>query len=293
MPARGCGHRYWSSVPSNRRDRRYRTAARLAPGHDRVVAVIATAITGTGTPVDPWTTALVGPLKLQVWKVPGANRIEIALAAAYMNDTLGERCTRLDASIGVGLLAIDLDAINDVALPFEMPDLSAGFTALSDLQWDAIEFLAGQLARLTPSSWVADLVDALGWTPSVPGTPASNRLRLAALVANPQAAILDWANTVLLRRASRIESLLSPLARVLTGAAGMTGSLYGTGRPRDPYRVPLSAIAGTPELTVWIEPDGPPLEFISAGRRPSSASPSPPQLRMRHGVPLPATASSI
>ena len=83
----------------------------LAPLRDLIAdnGAIATAITGTGTPVDPWTTALVGPLKLQLWKVPGANRIEIALAAAYMNDTLGERCTRLDASIGVGLLAIDLD----------------------------------------------------------------------------------------------------------------------------------------------------------------------------------------
>ena len=298
----------------------------LTPLRDLIAdnGTIATAVTGTGTPVDPWTIALVGPLKLQLWKAPAANRIEIALAVAYMNDTLGERCTRLDAGIGVGLLAIDLDGgpssflssisaglsgrprgarrtaiefpplqisadnvglsarwtpaaglkigfnapnpavtVNDIALPLEIPDLSAGFAALSEPQWDAIEFLAGQFARLTPSSWVADLTDALGWLPNMPGTPAPNRLRLAALVANPQAAILDWANTVLLRGASRIESLLGPLARVLTGSAGMTGSLYGNGRPRDPYRVPLTAIAGTPELTLWVEPDGPPLEFIT------------------------------
>jgi len=43
-------------------------------------------------------------------------------------------------------------AINDTELALDIPDLSAGFAGLSDTQWDAIEFLAGQLARLTPES---------------------------------------------------------------------------------------------------------------------------------------------
>ena len=40
---------------------------------------------------------------------PASNRLEIGVAAAYFNDQIGERCTRLDADIGVGLVSIDLD----------------------------------------------------------------------------------------------------------------------------------------------------------------------------------------
>ena len=257
-------------------------------------------------------------------KPPGSNRLEIGFAVAYFNDQIGERCTRLDADIGVGLVSIDLDggsasflssitagiggrprgarraaiefppmqlsadsvgligrwtpadgltlrfaapnptvAINDTELALDIPDLSAGFAALSETQWDAIEFLAGQLARLTPESWVRDLLDAFGWIPASPLLAASDRprLRLAGLISAPQATILAWANDVLLRQATRVEQLLEPLARVLTGTAVSGGVFSGIGTPRDPYRIALSAIAGTPELALWIEPNGPPLSF--------------------------------
>jgi hypothetical protein len=286
---------------------------------------IATAISGTGTPADPWTIVLVNPLELQAWKAADGNRLELALAAAGKNESLGLGCTRLDASLALGLLSIDLDggpasfltsvtadiagrargnrpaaievppigltadsvgltarwtpaaglkiglnaahpavAVNGVALPLDIPDLSAGFAGLSPTQWDAVEFIAGQLALMTPASWAVDSVDALGWLPSVPGAAAAHRLRLADLIADPQAAILAWAKDVLLRQASRIEHLLAPLARVLTGTNVALGQIDGSGRPQDPYRLPLSAIPGTPALTLWVEPDGPPLEFISA-----------------------------
>ena len=272
-------------------------------------------VSGTGTPDDPWTIALVRPLVLEAWRPPASNRLEIGLAAAYFNDQLGERCTRLDADIGVGLVSIDLDgagasflssvtagirgrprgarraaiefppmrisadsvgligrwtpadgltlrfaapnpavAINDTELALDIPDLSAGFAALSDTQWDAIEFLAGQLARVTPESWTRDLLDAFGWIPTSPLLAASDRprLRLAALVATPQAAILAWANDVLLRQATRVERALETLARVLTGTAGSGGAFSGIGTPRDPYHVALSAIrkAGATTLLV-------------------------------------------
>ena len=183
---------------------------------------IATAVGGTGTPADPWTIALVGPVELQIVRVPGAARVEVALVASYMNDTLGQRCTRLDADIGVGLATLDLDggacafltsvtaglrgrprgvrrtaielppmrlsadsvglaarwtpsggltvgmtapnpalAIDDVDIPLDIPDFSADLGGLSDAQWDALEFLAGQLARRAPASWLRDLAEGI------------------------------------------------------------------------------------------------------------------------------------
>ncbi len=300
----------------------------LTPVRDLIAdqATIATPVSGTGTPQDPWTIALVGPLVLTAVKPPSSNRLEIGLAAAYFNDQIGERCTRLDADIGVALVSIDLDggsatflssitagirgrprgarraaiefppmrlsadsvglvgrwtpadgltlrfaapnptvAVNEIELALDIPDLGSGFAGLSDRQWDAIEFLAGQLAQLTPESWVRDLLDAFGWIPASPllATADRPRLPLAGLVSAPQATILAWANDVLLRQASRVERLLEPLARVLTGTAATGGALSGIGTPRDPYRIALSSIAGTPELSLWIEPNGPPLAFAT------------------------------
>ena len=280
---------------------------------------IATAVTGTGTPADPWTIALIGPVELQVVRVPTAARVELSLIASYMNDTLGQRCTRLDADIGVGLATLDLDggacafltsvtaglrgrprgvrrtaielppmrlsadsvglaarwtpsgglafgmtapnpalALDDVDIPLDIPDFSAGLAGLSDAQWDALEFLAGQLALRTPASWIRDLVEGIGWGAEDRTQP---RLRLAALVAAPQDALVAWVRDVLLRQSSRFEALLTPLARVLTGTVQASGVVDGIGSPTDPYRVPLSIIPSTPDLCAWVEPNG--LPFAS------------------------------
>ena len=321
----------------------------LAPIRDLIAdqSVLSTALSGTGTPADPWRIALVGAVALHVSKTTSGNRLEIALAAGYVNDALGERCTRLDANFSIGLLIIDLDggacsflssisaglrgrprgarkaaiefppmrlsadsigllarwtpttgiklsfaapntsvSINEADLPLDIPDFSAGLAGLTDAQWDAVEFLAGQLARLTPGSWVQDLADALGWIPESPvlSGPDRPRLRLAELIADPQTAILTWANTVVLRQTTRVEALLAPLARVLTGTASSTGSITGLGTPRDPYRVALSTLANTPELALWVEPDGPPLGVFTAvterlrGWRPGLDGLSPSEL---------------
>ena len=336
---------YWRELIVNHADA---VPLVLTPLRDLIAdaAAIALPISGTGTADDPWTLSLVGPVAVRVSKGTPGNRMEVGLAASYVNDELGERCTRLEADLAVGLLSIDLDggpcvflssisaglrgrprgarrapselppmrlsadsvglvarwtavtglrlsfaapnpavSLNDGDLPLDIPDLSAGSAALSDAQWDAVEFLAGQLARLTPSSWVRDLVDALGWIPESPALAVDRpRLRLAALVADPQAAILDWATTVVLRESTRVERLLLPVARVLTGSAGSSGSLAGLGTPRDPYRVPLSLLDNTPALALWIEPFGPPLPTITAvterliGWRPGMPGLSPSEL---------------
>jgi hypothetical protein len=321
----------------------------LAPIRDLIAdqAVLATVVTGTGTPADPWRIALVGPVAFTVARTAPGNRLEIGVVASYMNDTLGERCTRLDADFAIGLLAVDLNggpcsflpsmsaglrgrprgarkamvefpplrlsadsvgvlgrwtpangiqlaftapnpsvSINEAAIPLDIPDLAAGLSGLSDAQWDAVEFLAGQFARLTPESWVRDVVDALGWIPESPVLSGADRprLRLASLIADPQAAILAWANTMVLRQASRAEAVLAPLARVLTGTPGSTGSILGRGTTRDPYRVPLASLAHTPELALWMEPNGPPLEMFTAvaerlrGWRPGQDGLSPAEL---------------
>jgi len=89
---------------------------------------------------------------------------------------------------------------------------------------------------------------------------------------------------VVLRQATRVEAVLAPLARVLTGTASATGSIAGLGTPRDPYRVALSTLANTPELSFWVEPDGPPPGVFTAvtdrlrGWRPGTDGLSPAEL---------------
>ncbi len=157
-------------------------------------------------------------------------------------------------------------SLSGTRIPLDIPDLSQGLAGLGEDQLDAVEFLAGQLAQATPASWVRDLADGFGWIADSPAEALADRprLRLAALVADPAAAILDWANTVLLRNAGRVEKILAPLARVLTGTFASAGQWSGLGSPGDPYCVALSAIAGTPELAFWVEPDAPPLDHITA-----------------------------
>jgi hypothetical protein len=157
-------------------------------------------------------------------------------------------------------------AVDGAVLPLDFPDLSAGLAGLGDSQWDAIELIAGLLAQQSPGGWLGDLAIAAGWVPEPgrPFDPDRPRLRLARLVAAPEATLLAWARSVLLSAAPRLEALLRPLARILTGTAGASGALAGLGTVKEPYRLALLGAGQAPALAFWLPPDGPPLEAVSA-----------------------------
>lgn len=73
-------------------------------------AAAAAAITGTGTPADPWRLPLIGPAALLFHKADGQDRLLIGLGCRYIVDTIGLRCTRVTTELAVGLADLDLAA---------------------------------------------------------------------------------------------------------------------------------------------------------------------------------------
>src|SRR5690606_13077044 len=66
-------------------------------------------ITGTGTPTDPWQMPLVGPVVLQFYSEADGQQLHIGIAVRYAVDTLGQRCTRVETRLVVGLATVDLE----------------------------------------------------------------------------------------------------------------------------------------------------------------------------------------
>jgi large repetitive protein len=282
-------------------------------------------IAGAGTADDPWRLPLIGPVALQFRSEAGGDRLNVALACAYAVDTLGQRCTRIDTRLIVGLanidfvtgrlviagavearltarargdtrarfaagpiafsadhiglsanwtvengLAIHAMAPNPTAefkgqpIPIALPTFDAGgIPSLDDAGWDAVERLLGLLGSQSPLPAFRDLVSIFGWIaegpnladdPTLSGRP---HLRLAALVAEPAAALKAWALALLLDQSPRIERAITVLTRQLTGSVDDFGRLAGAGRPDSPYRLPLFGDGVSPQLAFWLEPQGP------------------------------------
>jgi hypothetical protein len=68
----------------------------------------AVAISGSGTDVDPWRLPIVGPVGLDVWKSAASDQLDLAVSAQYIADNLGQRCTRIESRLAVGLMHFDV-----------------------------------------------------------------------------------------------------------------------------------------------------------------------------------------
>ncbi len=287
------------------------------------------AVAGSGTDADPWRVTLAAPIELQVWRVDAGNGLELAIAARKFGDTLGQRCTRVDLQLAIGLASLDLArgaatflsladvrltarargdtralleagpftltadhlglgatwrpatglsvallapnlavALEDTpAVPLALPVLGAdGTLALDAAGWDAVERLVGLLAALAPVPWVDDLVVALGWSLESPEAEVLDRphLSLADLAADPPTAVSRWLQALALDDRGLLRDGLAALARVLTGSRDGFGILDGSGRPHDPFRLPLLPTAVAPEVSAWLLPAGPALAFTTA-----------------------------
>ena len=303
----------------------------------------ATAISGTGTEAAPWRLPIAGPVGLDVWTTSAHDVLEVALSARYVADNLGQRCTRVESTLSIGVVHLDLAAgsavflssvamrvtarargttqalfnigpltlsadfvglglswrpspglsvdilapnlavqIEDQSIPFTLPVIAPdGSVALDAAGWDLVERFIGLLASIAPVPWVGQLAVTLGWAGEAAAAPP--HLRLADFVADPANAIKNWLIALALDDAGRITDALESLARILTGAAGIFGSLAGRGKFDDPYRLPILPVAGSPELAVWLLPDGPAQPVTTApddlrSWRPGSPGLAPPDL---------------
>ena len=66
------------------------------------------AVAGSGTTGDPWRVGLAGPVDLLAW-IEG-ERLSLAPAVTLVVDTLGQACTRIESSLRVTIVEIDLAA---------------------------------------------------------------------------------------------------------------------------------------------------------------------------------------
>jgi len=137
------------------------------------------------------------------------------------------------------------DPAGDLRIGIPLPAITADGSVTFAPDWADVEtLLATLLARI--GSPVIDLVlDVLGWR----GTGA--RLELAALVADPAAALTTWAAALALD-CWHLRAALGPVAMLLSGG-NLTGPL-GQGQPELPYRCPVAGNPQAPGLTAWTVP---------------------------------------
>lgn len=172
-------------------------------------------------------------------------------------DSIGVRA-RWTAATGfsVALDAPGLAAeVDGGTVPLALPGAGADWRTAA---LDSVERLVGVLGASSPHGWLHDLVELLGWNlPGDDGEPPAHRLVLADLVATPEATLRAWA-LGLVSDEDLLARLADAVAKVLTGSStGVAGALTGSGRPDDPWLLPLGRGAGAPAISVALGPDGP------------------------------------
>lgn len=112
--------------------------------------------------------------------------------------------------------------------------------------WDAIETTARVLLEQLDSTALDTLLDLVGWR-----TSRLPRLPLAALVADPAAAIRDWAVELTLD-CDRLAEVMDVLATMLS--AGRLNTALGAGSPESDFVAPLTGEPAAPGVALWTEP---------------------------------------
>jgi hypothetical protein len=189
---------------------------------------------------------------------PPRARLALGNAAAVLADHVGLRLAwapeaGLAAQVSAPSLRLELD---DLTLPIALPVIAAdGSVTLPAEAWDGVEALVGHLGGMIGGT-VGDLVRALGWAAAelqAGGVAASGaRLRLAALVDTPEAALRDWLPRIAMSDLG--QRALALVADLFGGLGAARGVIEGSGRPEDPYRFALAE--GLPNVAVWFPPAG-------------------------------------
>ena len=188
----------------------------------------------------------------------------LTITADHVGFAAGWRpASGLRAALEAPNLEIDFGT-GPVPVPVPVID-AAGNVDLDADGWEALERLLAAFAARAGPAWLGELVAALGWSPRArpPAQPA--HLRLADLVDDPAAALSAWLGDLAVRDTALLTQGLSLLSRLVGGTrAGVAGEVLGSGRPTDPWLVPLARTAGAPRLAVWVAPDGPPAARVTS-----------------------------
>ena len=137
-----CGH--WRVLTADHAD-----AVPAVLGRLRELLVGAAPVSGAGSAADPWALTLAGPVALEAWRE--GDVLSVALAATYVVDTLGQRCTRVTTRLAAHLAQIDLAGCSASLLPAVDVSLTARARGSTEA-----------LIDLGPLSIVADHVGLLG-----------------------------------------------------------------------------------------------------------------------------------
>ncbi|MBI5721697.1 MAG: hypothetical protein HZC37_28825 [Burkholderiales bacterium] len=141
------------------------------------------AVSGLGTPAEPWRLPLIGPLALEA-HVEGAV-VTLAAAVGTSIGTLGQGCTVVATRIGVTLARIDLAARTAALLPGAEASITARERGVSPPQ---VRLAVGDFTEL-----MADHVGLrLAWSPSGTagsGAQVSGQLSAQVSAPNPRRAI--------------------------------------------------------------------------------------------------------
>ncbi|HEX7537186.1 MAG TPA: DUF6603 domain-containing protein, partial [Dermatophilaceae bacterium] len=221
----------------------------LAAGHATFCSLVEARLAARARGADPAAQFRIGDADIRA--------DEVGLSAGW----------RPGSGLAIDVLAPNLAVVTDSgSVPLVLPRIgSDGSVTLDPAGWDGVEQLAALLAETSPAPWIANLVTALGWR--FDGTEVPHRLRLADLVSDPSAAVIDWFTGVALEGRDALVFALHALARVIGGTASAWGVVHGTGRPDDPYAIPLGPDSpGIPQLAVWLLPDGPSRAPTAAAR---------------------------
>ena len=196
-----------------------------------------------------------------------------------------------DLAVGADGTTIALGSIRLPGATIDPDDPALGLGLDPDALWAALRLLLGRVA----GSWggqVGDMLAALlgAGVPGRPGVPAGlpplplpTEGDLRSVLEAPLAALRAWlaelatgADSVAEDGVPFLASLREPLQAILTGnlppipgleLPGPDVAPDGAGTRADPWTVPLQpAGADVVELLLWLEPDGPPVDWIDALR---------------------------
>jgi hypothetical protein len=189
---------------------------------------------------------------------PPRARLALGDAAAIVTEHVGLRLAwSPDAGLAAAVSAPELRLeIDDINVPIALPVIGAdGNVTLPAEAWDGVEALIGHLGTLI-GGVLGDAARALGWAEAAlqagGEVQTGARLRLADLVATPEAALRDWLPRLAMSDLG--ECALALVADLFGGLGAAHGVIAGSGRPHDPYRFALAD--GLPNVAVWFPPDG-------------------------------------
>ena len=135
-------------------------------------------------------------------------------------------------------------------IPVSLPTVTDGGTSTPAGGWEAAETALAALLREIDAPLADAALSLLGWG------GGANRLSLAALLDDPEAAVADWLAGLVLDCAN-VRAALGPVAALLSGFT--LSAPYGSGSLEKPYRCPVAGDDVAPSLTVWLDPGCPPL----------------------------------